>query len=92
MKMMRIKKDVDLQILEQYGFSACGMEDRPDYVKEIRDNWVNGMRIYIRSYCNQIEFQSGGIPHCYLDDTIYNLIKDGLVEIFDPIEEIKRGR
>ena len=91
MKLIRIKKDIDLKILEKYGFSASGgLKERPDYVKEIRDNWVNSMRIYVRSYCNQIEFQSVGIPHCYLDDTIYNLVKDGIIEIFDPMEERKK--
>lgn len=89
MKLIRVKKDVDLKILEKYGFSPCGMKDRPDYVKEIRDNWVNDMRIYIRSYCNQIEFQSGGIPHCYLDNTLYEMFKDGIIEEFDPLEERK---
>lgn len=86
MKLIRIKKDIDLKILEKYGFSSCGMKDRPDYVKEIRDNWVNSMRIYIRSYCNQIEIQSGGIPHCYLDNTLYEMFEDGIIEEFDPIE------
>jgi hypothetical protein len=47
------------------------------------------MEIRIKGYSNQIEFQARGIPHCYLDDTIYNLVKDGLVEVFDPTEERK---
>ena len=89
MKQIRVKKDIDLKVLEKYGFSPCGMKERPDYVKGIRDTWMNGMRIYVRSYCNQIEFQSGGIPHCYLDNTLYEMFKDGIIEEFDPIEERK---
>lgn len=87
MKLIRVKKGVDLKALKKYGFSSCGLEDRPDYVKEIRDNWVNSMRIYVRSYCNQIEFQSGGIPHCYLDNTLYEMFKDGIIEEFEPTKE-----
>lgn len=92
MKLIRVKKDIDLKVLEKYGFSPCGTKDRPDYVKEIKDNWVNSMRIYIRSYCNQIEFQSGGIPHCYLDNTLYELFKDGIIEEFDPLKELKENK
>lgn len=98
MKLIRIKKDIDLKILEKYGFSPCGRKDRPDYVKETRDNWANGMRIYIRSYCNQIEsnfymmeVQQGGIPHCYLDNTLYEMFKDGIIEEFDPREERRQN-
>ena len=83
MKLIRIKKGIDLKILEKYGFSAFGLEERPDYVKKIRDNWCNGMEIRVKSYCNQIEFQSGGIPHCYLDNTLYEMFKDGIIEEFD---------
>ena len=40
MKLIRIKKDIDLRILEKYGFSPCGRKDRPDYVKKIRTDYV----------------------------------------------------
>lgn len=90
MKLIRVKKEIDLKELEKYGFSPCGRKDRPNYVKEIRDNRLNRMRIYVRSYCNQIEFQIVGIPHCYLDNTLYEMFKDGIIEEFDPLKELQQ--
>ena len=78
--MLKIKDNVDLKELEKYGFNLIGgvyyktiYEGRRGQDFELviyNDKFING-------YSNGAD---GDGEENYIDDTLYNLIKDGLVE------------
>lgn len=77
--MLKIKDNVDLKELEKYGFKTLFYINAPNvYKKEItRGVEVNN---YIISARNRIIYYNQMSVHNELDGTIYDLIKDGLVE------------
>lgn len=76
--MLKIKDNVDLKKLEKYGFNECLYVNGIVYKKAI----IRGIEIYnyiIGSKDRIIHFNQMSV-HNELDDTIYDLIQDGLIE------------
>lgn len=76
--MLKIKDNVDLKELEKYGFNECLYVNAIVYKKTI----IRGIEIYnyiISSKDRIIHFNQMSV-HNELDDTIYDLIQDGLIE------------
>lgn len=80
--MLKIKDNVDLKELEKYGFQYC----EKAYVKEIKRasdqlfGLGEGKKIYVDGESRNISI---GIGYCDTNielDTIWDLIRDGLVE------------
>ena len=78
--MLKIKSDVDLKELEKYGFVE--MDNIKFYTKEVIRNTYDGIDYYINIDTRIIEINSNEKDE-QLDDTLYDLIKDGLVEKVD---------
>lgn len=77
--MLKIKDNVDLKELEKYGFEY----HRLIFVKEIirgEDDILEKKSIYVTENDREISIKNGLFNIDIELDTIYNLIKDGLVE------------
>lgn len=77
--MLKIKDNVDLKALEKYGFEYYRMI----YVKEIvrgEENLLEKKIIYITEQDREIAIKNGLFNIDIELDTIYDLIKAGLVE------------
>lgn len=78
--MLKIKDDIDLEVLEKYGFRY----DFGYYHKTIcegRRGQYFEIEIYQdREICGYSYGADGDGETAFIDDTIYDLIKDGLVE------------
>ena len=74
--MLKIKDNVDLKELEKYGFVE--MDNIKFYTKKVIRNAYDGIDYYINIDTRIIEINSNEKDE-QLDDTLYDLIKDGLV-------------
>lgn len=77
--MLKIKDNVDLKILEKYGFEYHKLI----YVKEIPrgyDDLIEDKKIYIEENSRDISLGIGIFNTDIELDTIFDLIQDGLVE------------
>lgn len=80
--MLKIKDDVDLKELENYGFEY----HRLVYVKEIvrgEEDILETKNIYVTENDREISIKNGLFNIDEELDTLYDLIKDGLVEKID---------
>lgn len=73
--MLKIKDSVDLKELEKYGFE----EDIPFYEKEVGFEYLK-IVYYVSKRNRQFQVATYDGYDIDLDDTLYDLIKDGLVE------------
>ena len=76
--MLKIKSDIDLKELEKYGFEY----HRLIYVKEIirgEEDILEKKSIYVTENDREISIKNGLFNIDIELDTIYDLIKDGLV-------------
>ena len=80
--MLKIIDNLDLKELEKYGFEYHKLLD--EYVIDIAtDRRGACVKLAIRKRYLKLDFNgddTGGLGEDYLDDIIYDLIKDGLVE------------
>ena len=80
--MLKIKDNVDLKELEKYGFEY----HRLVYIKEItrgKEDILEQKNIYVTENDREISIKNGLFNIDEELDTIYDLIKDGLVEKID---------
>lgn len=85
--MLKIKDNVDLKELEKYGFGFADYSNT-EYRKEICGGrrgqyfelWINLKDRYLYGFA---EGADGSGEEDFLDNTLYDLIKDGLVEKVD---------
>lgn len=80
---LRIKQNVDLKELEKYGFKYNEILD--EYVIEIATDRRGAFVELVIDKDKKIRIAFGGqdtgdVGEDYIDDTLYDLIKDGLVE------------
>ena len=73
--MIKIKDNVDLKELEKYGFTIVFYW----YKKEIKF-YDTGISYYVNKDTKQIQIATYEGYDTYLDNTLYDLIKDDLVE------------
>lgn len=73
--MLKIKDNVDLKELEKYGFK----EEYGFYEKEIENGDGNLLRWYVNKGYKTIEVSTYDGCEFLLDNTLYDLIQDGLV-------------
>ena len=77
--MLKIKDNVDLKELEKYGFLFClGYNNHNFYAKSSIKNTELVYKVDVRYRTMSVATYDG--DEIDLDDTLYNLIKDGLVE------------
>ena len=83
--MLKIKDNVDLKELEKYGLTLnyeCDKHIGISYITDIYKMWNNSMQYSLRFQALPEMFK---LVYIQTDavDTLYNLIKDGLVEKVD---------
>lgn len=76
--MLKIKDNVDLKELEKFGFKTMSLYGW--YEKEVSYNWNDKMNIYVNKGTRIIQVSTYDGYDVNLDDTLYDLIKDDLVE------------
>ena len=76
--MLRIKSDVDLKELEKYGFVR--VKNFEWYEKIVEYDYNAKLYYYVLTTNRTIEISTYGGYDNKLDNTLYDLIKDGLVE------------
>lgn len=85
--MLKIRDDIDLKVLEKYGFhTIINSYNEKYYFKKAYSNDEQDGRVYYTIYFNTNDYFTGRAiyidcrGYSRLDNTLYDLIKDGIVE------------
>ena len=79
--MLKIRDDIDLKELEKYGFVCTKTYEW--YEKIVEYDYNQRIYYYVLDKDRRIEISTYDGYDNKLDDTLYDLIKDGLVEKVD---------